>query len=391
MNAPARIQQPHVPDIFRELPAPVPKAPRRRGPFLSFVILVVLPLLAAGFYLVTRAAPQFESSVGFSVRREEAPGPIDLFGGFSGLSASGSSDADILYEFLTSQELVAAIDTSLDLRALWSRPVVDDPVFAFHPSGTVEDLLRYWQRMVRVSYDSGTGILTLRARAFSADEAQAIAAAAFDASSALINTLSAIARDDMLVEAHTVLGEAEARVRTARSALTDYRARTQIVDPGADVSGQMGLLTRLQEELANELIRIDLLRTQTRETDPRIAQAEQRISVIESRIAEERGKLGAGSARAVGADYATVVAEYERLQIDVEFAEQSFLAARTAYDQALAEARRQTRYLAAHIRPTRAERATAPDPLEILGIGALFLTLVWAILALTLASLRERS
>ena len=391
MNAPARIEQARVPDLFREIPAPVSRAPRRAGPIASFVFMVILPLLAAGFYLATRAAPQFESSVGFSVRREEAPGPIDLFGGFSGLSASGSSDADILYEFLSSQELVAAVDHALDLRTIWSRPVIEDPVFSFHPGGTVEDLVRYWSRMVRISYDSGTGILTLRVRAFEASEAQAIAGAAFAESSALINTLSAIARDDTLMEARTVLGEAEARVRTARAALTEYRARTQIVDPGADVSGQMGLLTRLQEELANELIRLDLLRTQTRETDPRIAQAEQRIAVIEARIAEERGKLGAGSAAEAGADYATVVAEYERLKIDVEFAEESFLAARTAYDQALAEARRQTRYLAAHIRPTRAERATAPDPIEILGLGGLFLVLVWGVAALTLASLRERA
>lgn len=390
MNATVRVRKAE-PHVALPSPPPIGRAPRSIWPALSFVVLVILPLCVAAGYLWRVAVPQYESTVGFSVRHEEAPSPVDLFGGFSGLSASGSSDADVLYEFLQSQELVAALEAELSLQNAWSRPVPTDPVFALHPGGTIEDLVRYWSRMARVSYDSGTGILTLRVRAFDPDEAQAIAAAAFKYSSDLINTLSAVARDDALSEAETMLREAEARVRGARRDLTAFRAKTQIVDPGADVSGQMGLLTRLQEELANELIRLDLLHSQTREDDPRIAAANERIKVIEARIAGERQKLGSGGQATSEEDYATVMDEFERLTIDVEFAEESLLGARTAYDQALAEARRKTRYLAAHIRPTLAERPTAPDPVVILGFGGLALTLIWGVGALTVASLRDRS
>ncbi len=388
VNAPVTIAMAEAPAAA---PAPVAPAPRRRGALAGFVLVVLLPLLLVGLYLAFCAAPQYQTTTGFSVRREEAPAPIDFLGSVASLKGSGSRDADILYEFLESQELVARVDARLDLRARWSGPVAGDPIFAFHPEGSIEDLLRYWHRMVRIAYDSGTGILTLRVRAFSPEDAQEIATAAFAESSELVNTLSAIARDDVLKEARLVLEEAEARVRTARSALTAFRAETQIVDPGADVSGQMGLLTRLQEELAEELIRLDLLRSQTRADDPRIAPAKQRITVIEDRIAEERRKLGSGGGQEDGGDYATLVAEYERLKIDVEFAEQSLFAARTAHDQALIEARRQTRYLAAHIRPTRAERATHPDPVTVLGLGALFLTLLWAIGVLGWANLKDRA
>jgi len=325
------------------------------------------------------------------VRREEAPGPMDLFGGFSGLSASGSSDPDVLYAFLTSQELVAAVDRAVDLRALWSRPADRDFIFGFDPTGTIEDLVHHWNRMVQISHGTGTGILTLKVRAFDPFEAQAIAAAAFEEPALLINGLSAIARDDIVKDAQRILEEAESRLRSARQALTSFRTRTQIVDPGADVSGQMGLLVRLLEELADELIRLDLLRNQTRKDDPRIAHSLQRIDVIEARIAMERKKFGSGATPSLGNDYATVMAEYERLSIDVEFAEKSVLAARVAYDEAVADARRRTRYLAAHIRPTLAERATAPDPVVILGLGGLILTLVWSVLALGWASLRERN
>lgn len=368
---------------------PVAVARGGRGVLLSFLAMVIVPLLCAAAYLYWRAVPQYKSTVGFSVRREEAAMPVDFLGGFAGLSGSGSADADILHAYLSSQELVAALDRDLDLRGAFALYRAEDPVFAFREGGTIEDLVTYWGRMTRLSYDAGTGLIELRVRAFEPALAQDIAAAAFGHSQNLINALSAIARDDILDGAKVALDQAGARLRAARGALTAFRTESQIVDPGADVSGQMGLLTRLQAELADELIRLDLLENQTRESDPRIAQSRQRIAVIDARIATERQKIGSGGGPA-GEDYASVMAEFERLSVDVEFARESYLAALAAHDLAVAEARRQTRYLAAHIKPTLAERATAPDPAVILGLGGVFLVLIWAVSALTWSSLRDR-
>jgi capsular polysaccharide transport system permease protein len=353
----------------------------------SFLIGVGLPLAVVAAYLLLRAEDQFVSTVGFSVRTEEAPSAIDMFGGFTGLSASSSSDTDILYSFIQSQDMVASIDADLDLREAYSRRHARDPVFGFDPSGSIEDLVSYWNRMARVSYDANSGLIELQVRAFDAKEAQAIAAAVFAKSSALINTLSDVARQDSTAYAKADLDDAAIALKSARAALTAFRAETQIVDPSADVQGQMGLLTTLQAQLAEEYIRGDLLRQQSQPSDPRIAQSDQRAAVIEQRIVEERKKLGGGGA---GQDYASLVAEFERMAVDQEFAEQAYTAARGAYDLARAEARRQTRYLAAHIQPTLAERSTVPDPVAILGLTALFLTLGWSIIILVYYSVNDR-
>ncbi len=370
---------------------PVGPSRPRTGLAVSFLALVVLPILVAGIYIVTMATEQFDSTVGFSIRHEEAASPIDAFGGFSGIAATGPRDADVLYEFLTSQEVVEAVDARVDLRSLWSSNRASDPVFAFNPTGTVEDLARHWRRMVNVSHDTASGILTVRVRAFDPVDAQNIATTTLAVSGDLVDRLTSIAQSDILAEAEVALVEAEDRLRRAREARTVFRAETQVVDPGADISGQMGLLTRLQEGLADEIIRLDLLRMQTRPDDPRIDASEQRIAVIEERIAGERRKLGSGGAVLAAADYASVVAEFERLSIDVEFAQENLLAARAAHVEALAEARRRTRYLAAHIKPTLAERATAPDPVVILGLGAVILSLAWGAGVLVVAALRDRA
>lgn len=383
-------QAPAATVAIKPVAGPARPKRRHRGLMLSFVVLVIAPLLLTGWYLWMRAADQYASTTGFTVRREETSPAADILGGLSQFSSSSSSDTDILYEFIQSQELVRKINDQIALKALYSKAWPDDPVFAFDPEGGIEDLLAFWQRMVRISYDAGAGLIELRVLAFTPEDARAIARLIFDESSQMINELSAIARDDATRYAREELERAVERLKQAREAVTAFRSRTQIVDPSADIQGQMGLLNTLQQQLAEALIELDLLRETSRENDPRIAQGERRIAVIRNRIDEERQKFGIGGQGPGGRDYATLVAEYERLTVDREFAEQSYTAALSAFDGAQAEAQRQSRYLAAYIKPTLAEEAEYPQRAMLLGLTALFLTLLWSILALIYYSLRDR-
>ena len=152
----------------------------------------------------------------------------------------------------------------------------------------------------------------------------------------------------------------------------------------------MGLLSTLEQQLAEALISADLLRESTRADDPRITQANRRIEVIEARIEDERRKLGVGGAGGAGEDYATLLAEFERLAVDRQFAEQAYTAALATYDQALAEARRKSRYLAAYIKPTLAQSSKFPRTYELLAITAFILASVWGIAVLVYYSIRDR-
>ena len=371
---------------------PVAGMGRRRArhwaAILSFALFVVLPACLWGWYLWERAADQYASHVAFSVRAEESGSSIELLGGVTELSGASSTDTDILYEFLQSQALVQRIDAELDLRAIWSRvSAARDPIFAYHAPGTIEDLVIHWRRMVRIGYDSATGLIDIRVLAFVPGDARLIAETIAQQSSVMINDLSATAREDAIRYARDERDRAEARLGEARVAMTAFRNRTQIVDPTIDTQGQMGLVTNLQAQLAEALIELDLLRDTTRASDPRIEQAERRIAVIEDRIEAERAVLGAAGD---GTAFADLVDEYERLAVDLEFAQESFTAALAGYDFALAEAQRQSRYLATHIRPTLAEAAQYPARAVLLALGTGFLFLSWAVLVLVGYALRDR-
>ncbi|MDD9719516.1 capsule biosynthesis protein [Sulfitobacter sp. PR48] len=357
----------------------------------SFVFVVLVPAFFTAFYLWTRAADQYASDVGFSVRTEEKSSAIELLGGITELSGSSSSDTDILYAFLSSQELVRKVNAKVDLRAIWSRVDIEqDPFFAFDPSGTIEDLQDHWDRMISIVYDSGTGLIDLEVLAFDPVDAQKIAQAILEECDSMINALSSIARQDSIKYTLEELENAVERLKNARRTLTEFRNRTQIVDPSIDTQNQMGLLVTLQQQLADSLIEYDLLQDTTRENDPRVTQAERRIEVINARIASERRKLGLGENGGSGEAFANLVGEYEGLIVDREFAEQAYTAALAAHDGALAEVRKQSRYLAAHVKPTLAEKSEHPKRVKIMLFLLLFSFFVWSILCLVFYSLRDR-
>lgn len=378
--------------VIRPLATPSKRKSRHWGLLSAFVVIVLLPVGATWWYLNERAADQFASTLGFTVRSEDVASASDLLGGLAPVlgGSSGSSDSDILYEFIRSQALVQQIDAELNLRDYYTPYRDQDPIFSFDPEGTIEDLTSYWQRMVRISYDASSGLMELRILAFDPTQATEIANTIFEKSTVMINDLSAIAREDATRYAREDLDLAVERLKEAREALTAFRISSEIVDPTADVQGQMGLLSLLQEQQVVALIDFDLLSNSTREGDPRLEQARQRIEIIENRIRQERRKFGVGSGGVDEDSYAETIAGFERLTVDREFAEQAYAAALAAFDGARAEANRQSRYLAAYIRPTLAERAEFPNRPLLIGVVALFSFLIWAIMALAYYALRDR-
>lgn len=378
--------------------APMPAIPARWARrhvalALSFGICVLLPALLSGWYLWARAADQYASEAGFAVRREETGAAIEMLGGLAGLSGSSTRDTDILYEYLTSRRLVSELEADLGLSALWSKPGTalfrgeTDPVFAFDAQGAQEDLHRYWVRRVQVSYDSHAGLIGLRVTAFAPGDAQIIALAIVARATALINELSDVARADAIRDAAQALDAAEARLRLARSEVTAFRNRHQLVDPAVDLQTRAGLLGTLQAQQAEALIALDLLREATREGDPRLAQGARRVVVIEERIAAERAKLGLVGD---GDAFASVVGRFEALMADRDFAERAYAAARSAYDLAQAEARRQSRYLAAWQQPTLPERAEHPRRGRLLALVAGFALVLWGMAVLSVYAALDR-
>lgn len=384
---------PETPPTY-SLAGPATMKRRHWGVMSSFVLLVLAPLAAVIFYLSVIAEDQYLSTAGFTVRSQENSGANDLLGGLASFAGSASaSDSDILYAFILSQEMVEAVNERIDLRDHYSRHWPRDWAFGIWPDATLEELIWYWQRIVGISYDSGSGLIEVQAVALDAAVAQEITQAIVDVSQIQINALNERARDDAMGYARVDLEEAVAQLKTAREELTQFRTRTRIVDPEADIQGRMGVMNNLQQQLAEALIEYDLLQGTVSESDPRVRKTLQRIDVIRARIDSERQTFTSDNTDtgAVGEDYPSLISEFERLTVDREYAEETYRAALTALEVARDNATRQSRYLATYIKPTLAQEAEYPQRFVLGGLCALFLVLFWSIVTLIYYSIRDRS
>lgn len=378
-------------DQGAEVAAPVQTARLKRrhiGILVLSAMLIWMPGAFTAWYLWTHAADQYESTAGFAIRTENTPTPFDFLGAFGAGSSSSSKDMDILNEFIGSQELVGRLDARLDLGAIFSKPQ-GDPLMTYDTSGTIEDLVKFWRRMVRVDYDNSTGLMTLTVYAFDPRDAQRIAEAVLEESSKTINDLSEVARDDTTKYAKAALDAALARVSDARAAITEFRVKHSIFDPTSDVVSQTSVLNTLNQQLISTQVELDLLKGAAVADDPRVQTANRRIDVIKARIADEQAKVGAGSDGDVSG-YANLVSDYERLRVDQEFSEKAYLTALASYDAAATDAQHKTLYLATFIQPTLAEAYTAPDRPLLLITVMLLGFLAWAIVVLIYYSLRDR-
>jgi capsular polysaccharide transport system permease protein len=394
--------QPDGPPVNIQPVVPAAKMQRRHWRLLaSFFLVVALPTILAACYLAIFAQDQYRSTTGFVVRQDEGNSAASSLSGLARfVGGSVASDGDVLFEFVQSQRLVAAVDAKLDIRSHYAQhwPGVGqwftgdaDPVFSLWPDASIEDLVDYWQRVVRVSFDQGTGLIEVQVLAFDPEMARAIAEEILTQSQVMINGLNDTARNDAMRYALADLETAVERLKTAREAMTQFRSRTQIVDPQADLQGRMGVMTNLQQQLAQSLIEFDLLQDSNNPSDPRVAQARRRIEVIQERIQSERNSFTGVDPTSAGAeDYPVLLAEYESLLVDREFAEETYRLALSAVEVARSNATRQSRYLATYIEPTAPETSEFPRRFMLVGLALLFLMLLWGVGALVYYSIRDR-
>lgn len=393
-----------APVLVQPIARPARMEKRHWGLAFTFLLIVLGPLMAIIFYLWTYAQDQYISTTGFTVRSQESGGATELLGGLAQFTGgSTASDSDILYEFIQSQEMVEAVNAKVNLRVHYSTPWPDtfwppsewsgDPAFAIWPDASIEDLVWYWQRIVGISYDSATGLTEVQVLAFDPNTAQMIASEIVRESQDRLNALNNQARNDAMRYAKDDLDESVALLKAKRAALTKFRTRTRIVDPAADIQARLGVMTNLQQQLAEALIAHDIQLITLKENDPRVNEERRRIKVIRDRIIIERQSFTNTNTEtgALGEDYATLISEFEALNVDLSYAEEGYRAALTAREVARDDVARQSRYLATYISPTRAQSSQYPERYILSGLTGMFLLLLWSILALVYYSIRDRS
>ena len=350
--------------------------------------LLLLPSILAALYYGAIASDQYESEARFVVRSANRP---EMSGTLSFLVQLGlarsQDDSFIVQDFIGSRDAVDRLKARLPLDRIFGPPGADFlarwPSILYGPQD--EELYKYLKRMISVVHSERTGITTLKVRTFDAADAKAVADALLRESEDLVNRLNGRLLTDAIANSAAEVKNAQERLITAQTRLTEFQNRELMVDPVRNAVALGELIARLSAELGVVQAQIAEMKGGTA-ASPQLAALQRKATALQQQVTEER--------RRIASDHdglAARLATYERLQLEREFARRMLSAAEAELVRSRSDATRQLLYLEQVVEPSHADYAMHPRRVRLIMAIAIGNFIVAIILLLLRAGYREHA
>ena len=361
---------------------------RLRRHFL-FILFVVMPTLGAIFYYGLIASDVFISESRFLVRSPQRPVQSGLVGQLlqsTGISHSQDDNYSVR-DYILSRDALKELDDKLAVRKSYSDSGID--LFGRFPglswNRSFEEFFRYYGKHVGVEYDPVSSISILTVRAFTAEDAYKIDSLLLDMSERLVNTLNDRSRRDLISFADSEVKIASDKVKDASTALLTYRSTQAVFEPDKQAALQLEGVAKIQEELVSTEAQLAQLRKLSPD-NPQIRSLTTRAESLRNAITSEASKVtgarGSFSARAPN---------FERLALDLGFADKQLGVALAQLESARAEALQQQLYLERLVQPGRPDRGMEPRRIRSVFTVFILSLIGWGVITLIIASIREHA
>jgi len=359
---------------------------------LSFLALVLLPTLAPFGYLRFVATDEYVSEARFVVRAA-ADDPIrqlsteilslaNVLGG----PKSNSQDSHIVVGYVRGRTIIDDVGGKPLMMQIYGRRDVDW-LSRLSREATFEDVWKHWRRKVSAVLDVPSGIVTVEARAFTREDALELAKRVVAQSEHLVNEISERARMDMLRQAQEELDRARRNVDERREALSSFRNSQEILDPMMSATSIGETATRLLMEKFRIENQIAVMQGARAVESPTLRTLRTQLASIDEQIRKLEAELAGNSQ--IQRALATKPAGYERLMLELKFAEKLYEIAEGAYKKAMLDAQRQQLYLVPVVQPTLPDEALYPRPVRESLLVFVWLATLWSVVALVVASAME--
>lgn len=353
------------------------------------IVLIAVPLALYSLYLAFFATHRFVSESVVSVRQANASGGAGLPGAallLAGLSSPAHEDTQFLRTFVRSQALALALDKTLGLRKHFG-VVTLDPLMRLPANATVEDYIRYFRDRVEISFDDRASLLKIRTQGLDPAFAQRFNGAILEASERFVNETShRIARERMAF-AETELTLAGKRLEDATTAVLTFQSKNKLIDPGAQAQATGALTAELQATRSRLEAELGGLRGFLNDDSYQVQALKSRIAALDRQIDAERQRATADDSKGMRLNKQAL--DFQSLQMQAEFARDAYKLALAAVENARIDANQKIKSLVIVEPPSQPETAEYPLAAYNLATLAAVCVLLYAIVRLVLATIRE--
>jgi capsular polysaccharide transport system permease protein len=351
----------------------------------SFLAVVVAPFIAACIYYLGVATPQFIAEARFAVRMLGGP---DVGGLNSGLLVTTPlpQDAYVVTSFIHSPAILGRLEERIDFGKVFAQERFDF-WSRLRSDHTREELIDYWNEHVVTYLDGPSGIVTLKIRAFSPEDARMLAQAVIDESEKLANELSVRARADYIKRAEQEVGERQIGYREALSRLNELQNETAILDPRLRATETGTLLTGLLAQKLEIDARLFVLEQQAANDSPTVRQLRRAQDALQGQIEDLRSQLADDGT--ANENLSAAFRRFAELETNRVLASELYGAARRNLARAQVDALRKAIYVTVFVPPALADEPRHPRRIAMPLLILLGLSVAWGIGALVWASVND--
>jgi capsular polysaccharide transport system permease protein len=322
-----------------------------------FSVFVLLPTAISAVYFGAVASNQYESIASFSVQSSDSRPMVGMEGLLAGLtSGGGRNDVLAVRDYLLSRDILQRLDKEHGFIKHYKDGSKD--WFSRLSAGAgFEETYEYYGHKVYAEYDTSSGSITLKVRAFDAKTAQSFARNLLAYSEEMVNKLADRERKDRTSYAESDLKRAEQRLSEARKKLVALQQEHSEFSPLQTANSTMEIRTKLEGELARARAELMQRKAFMQADAPQVLAAEEVVKSISAQIANESRRLvDPRKPEGLG----TTLADFEAAMVEKEFSQKAYQSAMANLEVARADADRQHRYIALVATPSLPDQSTYP-------------------------------
>lgn len=302
-----------------------------------------------------------------------------------GMGGGASMDQLLLRDHLLSVDMLNKLDERLNLRAHYSGREHDLISRMWDADVPLEWFYRYYLSRVSVDYDEHAGVLVIKAQAYDADTAHAIAVMLVEEGGRFMNDMAHRLALEQVRFLEAQVFEVNKRVELASQAVLTYQNEQGLASPQETAENLVGIINGFEVQLAELRAQRGAKLAYLMEDSADIIELNQQIDAIEKQIASEKSRLTSSAGPSLNA----TVAEFERLQMAATFARDVYKTSLVALEQGRIEATRTLKQVSILQEPTQPQYPLEPRRLYNTVVFVLLTFLIAGIVQLIAAIIRD--
>ena len=327
---------------------------------LIIKVIFIYAVLSIPYWLLI-ASDRYVSEANVIIQTTDQisnPG-VDVSSIVPGAGGPNRADQLLLREYLLSLDMLKKLDASLDLRSHFSNWRRDPISRMWLKNAPTEWFYQYWLSRVDVQYDDYSGVLHIRAQAYDPDMAQAIVKLMVHEGEAHMNQIGHKLAQSQVDFLATQVRAAHDRLLDATHTVIDFQNRKGLVAPQATVESLNAIIDKLEAQKTDVQTQLSALPASLSPNQPTVVMLRNTLNALDQQIVQKRAELASPSRNTLN----YTVDEFQRLQMQVGFAQDLYKTALAALEKGRMDAARTLKMVSIIQTPTKPGYPTEPGRL----------------------------